>query len=627
MITHTRLPALASAITLGALAATGPAHSQDLDLGTIVVSPSRTPIERAKVGSKVEKIEREEIESKSLPVVTDYLNLEPGVEISSPGGPGTEGSLSVRGAPKRYVKTLYNGIDIADPTSTQVQTSYQYLLAGAVDDIEVLKGSQSTLYGSEAIAGVISISTLQGIEPGVTHLLHGEGGSNGTARGSYGLRAADEEGKGEFGLNVTGFRTDGISAASAGTERDGYENVTFDAGGEYRFSDAFSVFGSALLIDGEAEFDNDGFVDAITGNFISPSDNLTATNLSRQLAGRMGFNLDLMDGRFRNTVSMQTFDLERTIEGTGFDGVYEGRRYKFDYQGAFDLNERLTIQGGADHEQQDADFPAGQFNPAISSDFDTTGLWAEAIAEPVENMTLTAGLRHDEHSEFGGHTTYRATGSYLFAETGTRLHGSFGTGFRAPSLNELFGPFGANPDLDPETSVGYDIGVEQQLLGGRLIADVTYFALDIDDLIGFTNAYHQIDGTSEMRGVEASLDYAVNGWLDVGGSYTYTDARDQTGERLVRVPRHAVGLSATARPWEKWSFSAAAKVAVDTVDTGSFELDDYVLVNARVAYKPTEDTELYVRAENVLDQDYETVRGFGTKDFSVFAGFRARFGP
>ncbi|WEX11288.1 TonB-dependent receptor [Chelativorans sp. AA-79] len=620
---------LAGVSALSIMLASGGADAQDLDLGEIVVTPDRAPTELSRTGSSVTRIDSEEIAEQSQPLVLDYLTLVPGVAITSPGGPGTESSLAIRGAPRRYVKTLYNGIDISDPTNTQVQTSYQYLLSGGIDSIEVLRGSQSTLYGSDAIAGVVSLSTFGEIEPGVTHLISGEGGSFGTARGTYGLRAANADSRLSF--NATGFRTDGISAAeehAGNPERDGYENITLDIAAEHAFSDVFSVFGSALLIDAEAEFDDSGFTDFFTGDFVPPTDNPTATNVSKQLAGRAGFNLNLLDGRFRNTVSVQAFDLERTIDGTTFDGTYEGRRKKIDYQGAFDVTEWLTLQAGADYEKQEATFPEGAFNPEIDADFHMTGLWTEAILTPVEDLTLTAGLRHDHHSEFGGHTTYRLTGSYLFAQTGTRLHGSFGTGFRAPSLNELFGPFGANPNLDPETSTGFDIGVEQRFLGGALIADVTYFDLEIEDLIAYENgAYTQIEGTSTSRGVETSLTWRPDDRFSFTGSYTYTDSKDQNDDRLVRIPRHAVGLTAAYRPTEKWMISAMGKVALDTVDSDEFELDDYFLLNAKVAYKPTEDTELYLRVENLLDQDYQTARGYGTPDISVFAGFKAKFGP
>ncbi len=265
------------------------------------------------------------------------------------------------------------------------------------------------------------------------------------------------------------------------------------------------------------------------------------------------------------------------------------------------------------------------FNPAIEADFSLGGIWAEAIAMPVEALTLTAGIRHDGHSEFGGYTTYRATGSYLFEQTGTRLHSSVGTGFRAPSLNELFGPFGANPELDPETSVSFDAGVEQKLFGDAMKVDVTYFVLDIDNLIQYTNQYEQVPGTTRQRGVEASLSYAATNWLDLTGAYTYTHSETANGDRNIRIPLHEIGLTATAHPWERWVLSATARIALDTVDQQKFELDDYVLVDAKVAYKPIDDTELYVRVENLFDQDYQTVRGFGTPGLAALAGLRAEF--
>lgn len=601
------------AVSAIAVLASLPAHAQFTELPQIVVTPNRAPTDATKTGSRVETVSREEIEEKAQPLVVDYLGRLPGISISTPGGPGGEGSLSVRGAPRRYVKTLYNGIDISDPTSPQVQTSYQYLLSSGVDTIEVLKGSQSTLYGSDAIAGVIGISTLGDIEPGVTHLLHGEGGSFGTARGSYGLRAANQDAK--AAINIAGFRTDGISAAAAGTERDGYENVTFDAAGEYRLNDVVSVFGSLLYIDAEAEFDDSFPI----------QDNLTAVNLSRQFGGRAGINVDLLDGRFRNQFSVQAFDIDREIAGTFFDGNYDGTRRKLDYLGGYDVNDWLTLQFGADYERQDITVPGATAGTVTEADFSLGGAWFQTVLTPTEPLVLTAAVRQDEHSAFGGNTTWRATGSYQFFETGTRLHSSVGTGFRAPSLNELFGPFGPNPNLQPETSFSFDVGVEQRFLDDRLIGDVTFFHLDIDNLIAFTNRYNNVPGRSRQQGVEASILYDVNEWLALGAAYTYTSTRDANGNRNIRVPRHEIALSAAYRPAEKWTISADAKIVADTVDSGRFELDDYVLVNAKIAYQATESTEFYVRAENLLDQDYQTVRGYNTPGFAAFAGFKSRF--
>ncbi|UUP16219.1 TonB-dependent receptor plug domain-containing protein [Nitratireductor thuwali] len=625
--------ATAASVLALALAVSTPTIAQDLDLGEIVVTPNRMATELSKTGSTVTRME---IEEQSQPLVVDYLAQVPGITLSSAGGPGAEGSLSLRGAPRRYVKTLYNGIDISDPTSTQVQTSYQYLLSGGIDSIEVLKGSQSTLYGSDAIAGVISLSTLGDIEPGISHLVSGEGGSRGTARGSYGLRAA--KGNGRLTFNLLGFHTDGISAAAAGSERDSYDNISADIGGEYRFSENFAVFASGLYIDAEAEFD-DAFADP-------PQDDPFHTNINRnrQIAGRMGFDLDLMDGRLKNTFAMQGFSLDRSLHSDStfgpYNADYEGKRLKAEYQGSFEATEWLTLQYGADHERQSASFTDDAGSLPIDDSVDMTGVWTQGILDPIENLTLSLGLRHDEHSSFGGETTYRVAGAYLFADTGTRLHASAGTGFRAPSLYELFAPplyvGGApvgNPDLKPETSTSFDIGVEQRLLDERLVADLTYFQIEIDNLIDcvetapFECRYAQVPGTTQMRGVEASFAYAATPWLDLGASYTYTQSEAPDGSRSARVPRHTVALTADYRPAEKWTISASGLAALDTVDTGNYELDDYFLLNAKLAYKPTENTELYLRGENLLDQDYQTARGYGTPGISVFAGFKAKFGP
>jgi len=606
-----------AALAAGAaiLAASQVAPAQDLNLGAIVVTPSRTPLEKRKVGSTVEKVERERIEQESKPFLNDYLANLPGIAIGSPGGVGQEGSLSIRGAPRRYVKTLFNGIDIGDPTAPNVQTSYQYLLASNLDSIEVLKGSQGTLYGSDAIAGVIGLSTLGDIPLGVSHLFHAEGGSRTTIRGGYGLRAASERAK--VSINLNGFYTDGISAADendGNTEHDAFANGTFDAAGEIALSDTFSIFGSLLYIDSVAEFD-DSFPIA---------DNPDAKNYNTQLAGRLGFNLDLADGRFRNTFSVQAFDIDREIRGTFFDGDYDGTRWKAEYQGSFDATDWLTLLVGADYEHTGIAVPG--ISGPHSADFSLGGVWFEGLVSPVENLTVTLGARQAWHSAFGGDTTWRASASYEFPASSTRLHSSLGTGFRAPSLDELYGPFGSNPDLGPERSLSFDVGVEQRL-GDRFTADITYFLTNIEDLIAYVGAgYTQIPGTARMRGIEASLSFAATSWLDLGGVYTYTRAVNQNDVRLQQVPAHVVGLSVAARPWEKWTISADARISLDTVDGGT-PLDDYVLVNAKVAYKPTEATELYVRAENLLNQQYQTVRGYGTPDFSVFAGFRARIGP
>ncbi|MGN6468227.1 MAG: TonB-dependent receptor plug domain-containing protein [Rhizobiaceae bacterium] len=624
-----------------ALAAAGAtsALAQDLDIGEVVVTANKTPTEKSKVGSTVTVVTKKEIDKQSKATLNDYLTLVPGMNVSSPGGMGQESSLSLRGADKKYIKTLFNGIDISDPTSTQVQTPYQNLLIGGIGSVEVLKGSQSTLYGSDAIAGVIGISTLTGIEPGIHQEISAEGGSFGTWRGGYSLSGADETGKAALG--IYGLDTAGISAALVNgvppvdsnpshLERDRFQDWNVNFAGEKQITDYFSVFGAALYINARGDYDD-------SGN--PPTDNTHNTFHTEQKAARLGFNLDLMDGRLKNTFSVQASQIDRGLDSLSIFGPYDadfrGERVKAEYQGSFEASRWLTLQYGADYERQSA-HATDNFGTDTNESLNIGGLWTQAVVSPTENLTLTAGLRHDEHSEFGGYTTYRLTGSYLLPDHGTRLHSSYGTGFRSPSLFELFDPFAGNPDLRPEQSKSFDFGVEQKFLDGRLIGDVTFFMLDTDNLIDYdyaTSHYEQLPGTTRRDGVEASLSWAATPWLDLGASYTYTHTRQPDGERRPRIPEHDIAIAATVTPAEKWAVTGVVHTVLNTLDRispsfGTFvdvPLDDYVLVDAKISYKPTDATEIYLRGENLLDQKYEVVKGYGTPGLGVFAGFKATF--
>lgn len=635
---------LAAIIAILSASVALPAFAQDIviDAGEVVVStPNRTTEKKDRVGSKVEVVTKEEIEERAQPAVTDYLATLPGVSVSANGGTGgQETGLFVRGADKKYVKTLVNGIDISDPSATQVQPALETLMTGGVTGIELLKGSQSTLYGSDAVAGVLAVSTLNGIEQGLHHDIFGEYGAFGTWRGGYVFSGASETGK--FAAGISGVKSDGISAAKvnggaavdldpARLEADEFDNISADFAGEQQLSDMVTVFGSALYRRTNADYDD-------SGN--PPTDNSFNTARSRQIAGRIGAHVDLMDGRWRNTVSVQAFDVDRdlsSVSGFGpFIGNWRGQRLKFDYQGGWDLTETLTLQYGADHERQTAR-SSNNFGGNTDDTHNMTGLWSQLAWSPTEDVTLTAGLRHDIHNVFGGHTTWRAAASWNVTET-TRLHASAGTGFRAPSLYELYAPFGTgNAALVPEESISFDAGVEQTFLGGRLVVDVTGFMLDTDNLIDYSYAtfsYVQVPGVTKRSGVEVAAAWAVTPDFDLKGAYTYTRTKQPDGLRRPRVPEHDIALSAIWRPAENWTVSATARGVVNLTDRvsagfGTFNdvrLDDFLKVDAKIAWKPTESYEVYLRGENLLDQRYETVAGYSTPGISVFAGFRARFG-
>ena len=610
-----------AALPLAALVLATPALAETIDIGEIVVTPNRTKSDKAKVGSTVETVSSADIKQQSLPTVQDYLVQEPGVSISTQGGAGQETTLIVRGADKKYVKTLWNGIDLSDTAAPQVQVSPEHLLTSGIQDIEVLKGSQSTLYGADAVAGVIGISTLGDFEEGIRYIVSGEAGSFGTYRGHLGTQAAAADGS-RFAAGVTGLTSDGISAAdrrNGNTEADGYDNVTVSLAGEKVLDENITAFGALLYIDSRTEFDDGG---------LAPTDNPDNVGKRRQLAGRAGIATTSQDGRWKNTVAVQISDISRSSFTTTFGPFtinFDSLRQKGDWLSEYQVNDQLTLQAGADYERQ-------TFSNGFSgNEIWIAGGWGQMIWTPMENLTLTGAVRHDEHGDFGGFTTWRTTAAYLFDETGTKLRGSAGTGFRAPSPFELgyvsFVLGVPNTALQPEESFSWDVGVDQTVLDGRLAFGATYFVLDTDNLIDYdfvTDSYVQTPGKTERDGVEAYLRYAVTDWADFTAAYTFTRAEDATGARRPRVPKHDVVLGLFTRPAERWNTATTVRFVNDTVDTvggALVPLDDFVLVNAKVGYEPIDGLEVYVRGENLLDEKYQVVRGYGTPGASVYGGF------
>lgn len=619
-------------ISAAAVMLAGAGQAEPIDLGTIEVLANRSATDDAKVGSTVNKVSSQEIKSKSQPAITDYLATLPGVSVSSPGGVGQETTLIVRGADKKYVKTLVNGIDISDVTATQVQPSIEHFLADGVSEIEVVKGSQGTLYGSDAVAGVIGISTLGEPEEGLHAEWGAEAGSFSTFRSHAKVTAAGNGGK--MALSLSGMNTDGISAAEehAGNhERDGYENLGLTFAGEQQMNDTLTLFASAVAITSASDYDSYAW----TAPY-QPVDDAVNRSEGNRMGARAGARLNTFDGRLEHTVSAQHFETTRDNYELFGTYSYSGQRDKIDYQATLNASGALKLLGGADYEWQGAEATTPW--STLDGRAWNRGVWAEAILTPVAGLSLTASTRLDDHKTFGSHTSWRTTAAYLFT-SGTRLHGSLGTGFRAPSLYELYDPQYGNTGLKPEKSLSWDAGLGQSLLDGRLTLDATLFRLDTKDLIdwvfvgvdpfgNYLGQYQQVPGKTTRHGVELSANWQATDWLTLTSSYTYTRAEDASGARRPRVPKHDVALAAIVTPADQWTVSATAHYVNDTTDVMSgapVKLDNYFLLNAKVAYQLADNMEVYVRGENLLNQDYQVIKGFGTPDISAYGGLTVKF--
>lgn len=608
----------------GALADEAGAH----DLGKVVFSANRTPTEEAAVGSAVTVIGRREIERSGETTVLDLLARVPGLGFSQAGPAGSTTSMQMRGLGARYVLVRIDGIDVSDPTQPQAGPSIENLLLGDVERIEVLRGSQSALYGGTAVAGVVDITTRTADEKGVHHTVNIGGGSYGTKSVRYGVSAATDAL--EMAASFQRFQTSGFSSAdrdNGNTEADGYGNSTASATASYKASEALRLFAAARYTYRRSNYDDFSY-DWVTGHGqpVDETGALRFHTIGREVGARVGADFSLIDGRLKNTIAIQHYDLERDVYDSN-PGRYDGRRTKVEYLGNLALTKAIGLSAGADYTSEDASTTGG-----VDAGMNNAGLFAQASWKPITDVTLTAALRDDHHSNWGDHPTGRFTAAWE-ATRSTKLRTSWGTGFRPPSLYELHAPSYGNANLKPEESRSFDIGVDQQVWDNRARLSLTFFDIDTDNLISYntlTWAYTQIEGTSNSRGIELSgrLKLLDNLTLDAG--YTLTEAVDATDSRLMRVPRHKVTAGATLKANDRTTLTLRGTWVGDSVDTDYSvgevrHLPNYVLLDASVTWDWSDSVSISLTGKNLLDENYQTIWGYGTAGRAVYAELKARY--
>ncbi len=575
--------------------------ASEISLDEIIVIANRSETEAGKVGSTTHVITEEDLKNDGASFVTEYLSKLPGISYSRNGGAGRATTLWMRGLKGQYIKVLVDGIDIADPSGLRVQARLEHMMLADVERIEILKGSQSALYGGQAIGGVINIITKRA-EPGtVQHNLTAEGGSYGTANASYGFKAASETA--DLAVNIQRFHSDGFSAVKPDgreADDDSYDNTTISAKGSYDVTQDLNLYFAGRGTDAHGEYD------------ASADPNAHHTGEFRQYSGKLGANFTWLDTRLTTDTSVQLAHVTRKNKDDR-PATFKGMRYKFDLLNTYEATDTLTINFGGDWVHEDySDYGKGQI----------FGGFVDAMIEASEDLNFSVSSRFDHHSRFGNYWSGRASTSYQILES-TRLRSSFGNGFRAPSLNELFGKWG-NSDLKPETSLSFDAGIDQDFIDGKLRFGATYFHILTEDLIGFAGGnFAQVKGLSRSQGAELSANWDVLDNLSFNGAYTYTWAVGPDKKRLSRVPLHDVNLGVTYKPIEALTLNLNGSYVAGVEDEG--DLDDFVLVNAKASYQYNENLRFHVRGENLLDQDYERARDYQTPGLSVYAGLSATF--
>ncbi|MDX2484047.1 MAG: TonB-dependent receptor [Pseudodonghicola sp.] len=609
-------------LTASALAvcAAGAAQAQEaFELDEITFSSTKggtaTPLDRT--GATIQVITQEQLEKADETTLAEFLARQPGISVSANGGIGANTTLRIRGLGGKYIQVLVNGIDVTDPSSSQAQFNWGGMTTANLGRVEILKGSSSSLYGSRAVGGVVNISTIQRPETeGQSVTLSLEGGSNETFRTSADIAYTGATGGLSFGINR--LTTNGFSAKSgAGSvEPDGYDATQMTFSADVMATDTLKLGVSAYTLDSEGDYDE------FTGDGAAPYDetNTTETRAVRAYA-------ELMTGALDHTLSYSYFKTDRLSSSNGVDTPFDGTRKRVDYVGNYVASNMVTLTFGADWEEES--FDSGTDSGSVQ----TTGLFGELLYAPTADLDLSASLRVDDHSTFGSHVTGRLAAAYRLSGA-TTLRAVAATGFRAPSLYELNSALYGNAALQPEESTSFELGVEHEFALGRSIK-ATAFHTRVDNLIqfvtltswpaAFTGQYQQVAGESTTQGVELSGEWAVNDWLALFGNYTYTDAVDATGARLLRVPTHDVTLGLSGDFASGWTGDLNLRHVADRPAEYGVVMADYTVVNAGVSYAFTDNAEGYLRIENLLDESYETAAGYSASGRALYAGLRASF--
>lgn len=645
----------ASASMCAVLASASQALAQTASGGTgpymlpdVVVTASRFDQPLSEVGSAISVITADEIERAQLTDLNQVLARLPGVSIGPDTAGGPQG-VSIRGLGPRNTLFLVDGVEIADVSEAQVQyTLRRQIDVQDIERIEVLRGPQSSLYGADTSGGVINIITKKASKK-LGGSAYAEGGSFGYARtgGSVEFMEGPIDGR------ISGFyySEDGYSTAADGLEDDsqGSEGARLSLGYDATENLRLTAGGSVSQINNH--------YDTVSGIYDSSFNRIGNTageernNVTKmEYSARLGMEHSSFGGRLNGQLDYGFTRNERDIayfnpssDPDAYIDSYNGTKHKFGYTGNVRLAPKHQLIGGLETEYTtlEQDTPAVSPTPIVKEDTRNDAVFLGYAGTLIEGLTINLSGRLDNDADFGTEFTYRTSAAYLVSSTGTKFRGSYGTGFVAPSLYERFDPCIGNADIQPETSEGFDVGVDQTLFGGKMRAGATLFHVETEDQIdyrslttpqnpacNYAGTYVNEDQT-RSQGIELEVAGDITPSITVTAAYTFTDAENLAdGSKLRNLPRHRAAGDLSWRVIDKAMVGMGMEYRSEVItytDIGDDRGDEYVVLSARAAYDITPTVTAYARAENVLDTDYEEQPGYTTPGLAAYAGLRVRF--
>ena len=622
-----------SLVVSNLLAANAVAQTTDLDTETVVVTATRTPTPEAQVASSITVVTAADIAAKQAQTLPDALQDVPGLNVVQSGGPGEQTSIFMRGTDSNHVKVLVDGIDVGDPSSPNGAFDFGQFLTPDIERIEILRGPQSGLYGSDAIGGVINIITKSGSGP-AQFTADVEGGSfdtfnqSGSVSGSTGPfhYAADIE---HFHAGATPVTPLDLLTPGEAPLDDSYNNVTGSTKLGYDVTDNFDLGLVARYTNTQLLFTGDNYnVLPFTGVPDSSHDQTDTLQYYSRATG----HLVLFDGFFEQTVGLAYSSISSTdFSPDGPTSYYSGDRVKLDWQGNLRFSNDEILVLGAEYGRDEIRLP-------VSAETTTDSGYAELQSAFGGNFFNTISIRYDDNDQFGSAVTWRVAPAFLIAATGTKLKASIGTGFKAPTLSQMFenfpsfGFFG-DPSLRPETSLGYDFGFEQSLWGDKVQFGATYFRNNIKNLIDDNSTFTSYAnvGRAETDGVESYVSYQPIETLTLRADYTFTEANDEIlDQELLRRPKNKVSVDAKWQATRDLSFDASLLYVGPWLDVprDSAILEEtapgYTTANIAASYDLTDQFTLYGRVDNIFDDRSQDPIGFLRPSRGFYAGIKAR---
>ena len=624
----------------------------------IVVSPTKFETSLNQIGSSVAIVSGESLEATKEVFLQDALSKVSGVSFFQNGGSGSTSGIMIRGFPKRYSAVYIDGVKITDPSTPTGTFNPTNLLVGDISRVEILKGSQSSIYGSHAIGGVINIFTKKG-EEGLNYNYKLESGSKRTFVESFNINGGHEEGS--FSVNLQRFDTGGISSMTHHVEEDDdYRNNSLNGTLQYNLADNLFLDGAFRYADIYLQYDQ-----------ASIADDQYPESQDEEASGRISLNHDYLNGQLINDIGISyTYYKRRSFEpGTSSESDrFDGLRYSLDYKGRYSFGNEHNLVFGISTETEDTTQESswsGKPSNYFSANEQMNSFYTDYQFSPYKNLYLSLGGRLDSSSILdntqiidapsGRMISKRASLAYFLERTGTKIRGTFGTGFRVPSLYEVYYGYSTGTRanfLKPEESKSFDVGLVHSFPQYGLDLDLSIFNLTYTNSIDATNANGSIaknlPGTNKSRGVEIEALWYPKKYLDFGLSYTfnqtfdYVDAGDSSYDDygtdlkntwMVRVPKHYLNLNTNYRFMDDMAnANLNLKFASKRRDYGNANndwddvtLNSYMVFDANINYAFNNESKIFVRCENIFDEKYEQAFQYNTPGRGLFVGYTSSF--